>query len=170
MLCSVVRREEICHQKRGEIVYMDDDASFDSSERFLEMTVDIVAAYVSNHVVPMADIGSLITDVHSALQRVVSRAPCQDNVQPERLKPAVPIRKSIENGCLYCLEDGMQFKSLKRHLKTHHNMTPDEYRIKWNLASDYPMVSREYATTRSKLAKNMGLGRGRKKRVLTSKV
>ncbi|MEG8099072.1 MucR family transcriptional regulator [Candidatus Liberibacter brunswickensis] len=149
---------------------MDDDTIFDSSDKFLELTVDIVAAYVGNHVVPMDDIGGLITDVHSALKGITSSSPCQDSVQPERLKPAVPIRKSIEDGCLYCLEDGMQFKSLKRHLKTHHNMTPDEYRIKWNLSSDYPMVSREYATTRSKLAKNMGLGRGRRNRVSNSKI
>ncbi|WP_354688093.1 MucR family transcriptional regulator [Candidatus Liberibacter africanus] len=149
---------------------MDDDATFDSSEKFLALTSNIVSAYVGNHVVPIAEIRSLITDVHSALRGIISCMPCQDSVQPERLKPAVPIRKSIENGCLYCLEDGMQFKSLKRHLKTHHNMTPDEYRVKWNLSSDYPMVSREYATTRSKLAKNMGLGRGRKKRILSSKM
>ncbi|ADR52006.1 Transcriptional regulatory protein MucR [Candidatus Liberibacter solanacearum] len=143
---------------------MDDDATFDGSEKILEMTVNIVAAYVGNHVVPMGDIGSLVADVHTVLRNLISHNPGQDNLPTERLKPAVPIRKSIENGLLYCLEDGMKFKSLKRHLMTHHNMTPEEYRIKWNLASDYPMVSREYANTRSKLAKNMGLGRGRKKR------
>ncbi|MBL0848717.1 MAG: transcriptional regulator [Candidatus Liberibacter ctenarytainae] len=144
---------------------MDDDAIVDGSERILEMTVDIVAAYVGNHVVPMADIGCLISDVHSVLRSTILRDSCQENTAvTEKPKPAVPIRKSIEDGRLYCLEDGMKFKSLKRHLMTHHNMTPEEYRIKWNLASDYPMVSRDYANARSKLAKNMGLGRSRKKR------
>ncbi|MBY7649097.1 MAG: transcriptional regulator [Candidatus Liberibacter europaeus] len=142
---------------------MDDDSTVDGSYRLLEMTVDIVAAYVGNHVVPMSDIGCLITDVHSVLKNTASRDCGTESVVNEKLKPAVPIRKSIEDGRLYCLEDGMKFKSLKRHLMTHHNMTPEEYRIKWNLASDYPMVSRDYANARSKLAKNMGLGRSRKK-------
>ncbi|AHA27551.1 MucR family transcriptional regulator [Candidatus Liberibacter americanus] len=143
---------------------MDDDSTVDGSEKLLEMTVDIVSAYMGNHVVPITEIGSLISDVYSVLRDTSSQGFCNELVVTEKPKPAVPIRKSIEDGRLYCLEDGMKFKSLKRHLMTHHNMTPEEYRIKWNLASDYPMVSRDYANARSKLAKNMGLGRGRRKR------
>ncbi|MBA5724552.1 MucR family transcriptional regulator [Candidatus Liberibacter sp.] len=143
---------------------MNKNSVVDGSEKLLEMTVDIVSAYVGNHVVPMSEIGCLITDVYSVLNSAISQDSCQEALIVEKPKPAVPIRKSVEDGRLYCLEDGMKFKSLKRHLMTHHNMTPEEYRIKWNLGSDYPMVSRDYANARSKLAKNMGLGRSRKKK------
>jgi predicted transcriptional regulator len=127
----------------------------------VELTADIVAAYVSNHVVPVGDLSNLITDVHSALSNTSSPAPVAAPV--EKPKPPVPIKKSIEEDYLICLEDGMKFKSLKRHLMTHYNMTPEEYREKWGLPSDYPMVAPAYAEARSRLAKEMGLGQRRKR-------
>lgn len=128
----------------------------------VELTADIVAAYVSNHVVPVSDLSNLISDVHSALSNTSSPAPVVTAV--EKPKPPVPIKKSVHNDYIICLEDGMKFKSLKRHLMTHYGMTPEEYREKWELPADYPMVAPAYAEARSRLAKQMGLGQGRKKR------
>jgi predicted transcriptional regulator len=127
----------------------------------VELTADIVAAYVSNHVVPVGDLSNLISDIHTALSNTTSPAPAPAAV--EKPKPPVPIRKSIEDDYLICLEDGQKFKSLKRHLMTHYNMTPEEYREKWGLPSDYPMVAPAYAEARSRLAKEMGLGQRRKR-------
>jgi predicted transcriptional regulator len=127
----------------------------------VELTADIVAAYVSNHVVPIGDLGTLISDVHTALSTTSAPAPAATVV--EKPKPPVPIKKSIEEDYLICLEDGQKFKSLKRHLMTHYNMTPEEYREKWGLPSDYPMVAPAYAEARSRLAKQMGLGQRRKR-------
>ena len=127
----------------------------------VELTADIVAAYVSNHVVPVGDLSNLIADVHSALSNTTSPVPQPAAV--EKPKPPVPIRKSIEDDYLICLEDGQKFKSLKRHLMTHYNMTPEEYREKWGLPADYPMVAPAYAEARSRLAKEMGLGQRRKR-------
>jgi predicted transcriptional regulator len=127
----------------------------------VELTADIVAAYVSNHVVPVGDLSGLIADVHTALSGTSSPTPVVAVV--EKPKPPVPIKKSIEDDYLICLEDGMKFKSLKRHLMTHYNMTPEEYREKWGLPSDYPMVAPAYAEARSRLAKEMGLGQRRKR-------
>lgn len=132
----------------------------DESE-FIELTADIVSAYVSNNSVPASDLPSLIADVHAALNRVVGGAA---PVMPaEAPKPAIPVKKSITADYLICLEDGKKFKSLKRHLRTRYDMTPEQYRTKWNLASDYPMVAPNYAAARSELAKNMGLGQQRRK-------
>ena len=128
---------------------------------FIELTADIVSAYVSNHVVQVGDLTVLISDVHSALSNTSSPAPVAAAV--EKPKPPVPIRKSIEDDYLICLEDGQKFKSLKRHLMTHYNMTPEEYREKWGLPADYPMVAPAYAEARSRLAKEMGLGQRRKR-------
>lgn len=127
----------------------------------VELTADIVAAYVSNHVVQVADLTTLISDVHAALSNTSSPAPVVTAV--EKPKPPVPIKKSIEDDYLICLEDGQKFKSLKRHLMTHYNMTPEEYREKWGLPADYPMVAPAYAEARSRLAKEMGLGQRRKR-------
>ncbi|RWX76047.1 transcriptional regulator [Neorhizobium lilium] len=132
-----------------------------SPDLLVELTADIVAAYVSNHVVPVGDLSNLISDVHSALSNTSSPAPVAAPV--EKPKPPVPIKKSIEDDYLICLEDGMKFKSLKRHLMTHYNMTPEEYREKWGLPADYPMVAPAYAEARSRLAKEMGLGQRRKR-------
>ncbi|AXV14747.1 transcriptional regulator [Neorhizobium sp. SOG26] len=131
------------------------------TDLLVELTADIVAAYVSNHVVPVADLSNLISDVHGALSNTSSPAPVVTST--EKPKPPVPIKKSIEDDYLICLEDGQKFKSLKRHLMTHYNMTPEEYREKWGLPADYPMVAPAYAEARSRLAKEMGLGQRRKR-------
>ena len=129
---------------------------------FIELTADIVSAYVSNNSVPAADLPALIGDVHSALSRVISGA--APVVPTEAPKPAIPVKKSITADYLVCLEDGKKFKSLKRHLRTQYNMSPEEYREKWGLPADYPMVAPNYAQARSALAKQMGLGQQRRKR------
>jgi predicted transcriptional regulator len=116
---------------------------------------------VSNNTVPASDISVLISQVHSALLRVSNG---QGEVVSETLKPAVAVKKSITPEFLICLEDGKKFKSLKRHLRTQYNMTPEHYREKWGLAPDYPMVAPKYAEARSQLAKQMGLGQQRRRR------
>lgn len=126
----------------------------------VELTADIVAAYVSNHVVPVTDLPSLIADVHGALNNTTS--PIAVAVNSEKQKPAVSVRKSIQDDHLVCLECGGSFKSLKRHLMTHHGVSPEDYREKWDLPADYPMVAPAYAEARSRLAKEMGLGQRRK--------
>jgi predicted transcriptional regulator len=129
---------------------------------FIELTADIVSAYVSNNSVPASDLPALISEVHSALSRVIGGvAPV---VQVEAPKPAIPVKKSITADYLICLEDGKKFKSLKRHLRTQYNMSPEQYREKWGLPPDYPMVAPNYAEARSQLAKKMGLGQQRRKR------
>ncbi|QEE47087.1 transcriptional regulator [Rhizobium sp. WL3] len=132
-----------------------------SQQLLVELTADIVSAYVSNHMVQVSDLTTLIADVHQALNSTASPTPVPAVV--EKPKPPVPIRKSIEDDYLICLEDGQKFKSLKRHLMTHYNMTPEEYREKWGLPADYPMVAPAYAEARSRLAKEMGLGQRRKR-------
>ena len=128
---------------------------------FIELAADIVSAYVSNNSVSVNDLASLIGDVHSALQRVSSGVV---EAPSEPAKPAVSVKKSITNDYLVCLEDGKKFKSLKRHLRTQYNMSPEQYREKWALPADYPMVAPNYAAARSRLAKEMGLGQQRRKR------
>jgi predicted transcriptional regulator len=128
---------------------------------YIELTAEIVSAYVSNNPVPAADMPSLINQVHSALVRVTGG---HSDVQPEPLKPAVSVKKSITPDHIVCLEDGKKFKSLKRHLRTQYNMTPEQYRDKWGLPPDYPMVAPNYAAARSQLAKQMGLGQQRRRR------
>jgi predicted transcriptional regulator len=129
----------------------------EKSSNYIELTADIVSAYVSNNTVPASDISVLISQVHSALLRVSNG---QGEVVSETLKPAVAVKKSITPEFLICLEDGKKFKSLKRHLRTQYNMTPEHYREKWGLAPDYPMVAPAYAERRSAFAKQIGLGRG----------
>lgn len=129
---------------------------------FIELTAEIVSAYVSNNTVSAAEIPGLISQVHAALSRV-SGKPGESPAEP--LKPAVSVKKSITPEHIVCLEDGKKFKSLKRHLRTQYNMTPEQYREKWNLGADYPMVAPNYAAARSQLAKQMGLGQQRRRRV-----
>jgi MucR family transcriptional regulator, transcriptional regulator of exopolysaccharide biosynthesis len=126
----------------------------------IELAADIVSAYVSNNTVPTNDLAALIGDVHQALVKASTGA-----AEPvkEELKPAVPIRRSVTPDHIVCLEDGKKFKSLKRHLRTHYDLSPEEYREKWGLAPDYPMVAPNYAAARSQLAKKMGLGQRRKR-------
>jgi predicted transcriptional regulator len=128
----------------------------DKSE-IIEMTADIVAAYVGANSVAAADLPSLIQSVHRALTGVAAGT---DVAEATPREPAVPVKKSITPEYLVCLEDGRKFKSLKRHLRTKYNMSPEDYRAKWGLPKDYPMVAPSYAKARSELAKQMGLGQG----------
>jgi predicted transcriptional regulator len=132
-----------------------------SGGAFIKLTADIVSAYVSNNSVPSADLPALIGQVHSALSRVSSG---QSDGITEPPKPAISVKKSITPDHIVCLEDGKKFKSLKRHLRTQYNMTPEQYREKWGLPPDYPMVAPNYAAARSHLAKQMGLGQQRRRR------
>lgn len=131
------------------------------SDSLLELTADVVAAYVSNNPVPVSELPGLIAEIHAALGRIggaVEAAPV------EKQKPAVNPKKSVGDDYIICLEDGKKFKSLKRHLMTHFGLSPEAYREKWGLEPNYPMVAPNYATARSNLAKSMGLGRKRKKK------
>lgn len=128
---------------------------------YIGLTAEIVSAYVSNNTVQAADIPALIGHIHAALLRISSG---QGEASSEPLKPAVAVKRSIMPDHIVCLEDGKKFKSLKRHLRTHYNMTPEQYREKWGLPPDYPMVAPNYAEVRSKLAKQMGLGQQRRRR------
>jgi predicted transcriptional regulator len=128
-----------------------------AEEELLRMTADLVAAYVGNNTLPTAQLGDVINAVYSSLKSLEGPVA---QVQPEPLKPAVPIRKSVTAEFIICLEDGKKLKMLKRHLRSTYNMTPDEYRAKWGLAPDYPMVAPNYAQRRSEFAKKIGLGRG----------
>ena len=143
--------------RRGDFDVMDDASNAD----FIGLTAEIVSAYVSNNTVASSDIPALISQVHSALLRVSSG---QGEAASEPLKPAVPVKRSINPDFIVCLEDGKKFKSLKRHLRTQYGMTPEQYREKWSLPADYPMVAPNYAAARSRLAKQMGLGQQRRRR------
>ena len=131
------------------------------STPFLELTADIVSAYVSNNTVAASEIPDLISQVHRALLRVCGGA---TELPAEAVKPAVSVKRSVTPEYIVCLEDGKKFKSLKRHLRTQYNMTPEQYREKWNLPPEYPMVAPNYAAARSQLAKQMGLGQQRARR------
>ncbi|MEO6580783.1 MAG: MucR family transcriptional regulator [Sphingomicrobium sp.] len=134
---------------------MADESDYDT---LLTLTADIVAAHVSNNSVAVNDLPNLINNVHGALSSLSGRA------APEaKLEPKVPIRSSIKPDYIVCLEDGKRLKMLKRHLMTHYQMTPDQYRQKWGLNSDYPMVAPNYAEQRRTLAKAIGLGTKRRK-------
>ncbi len=132
-----------------------DSLQSDMGETLITLTSDIVAAHVSNNSVSVDDIPALITNVYGALAGLGQAAPAPE-VRPE---PAVSIRASIKPDYVVCLEDGKKLKMLKRHLMTHYNLTPDQYRTRWNLPSDYPMVAPNYAEKRRELAKKIGLGR-----------
>jgi predicted transcriptional regulator len=127
-----------------------------AEEELLRMTTDVVAAYVRNNRLPTAQLAEVINAVYSSLKSLEGQVA---QVQPEPLKPAIPIRKSVTPEFLICLEDGKKLKMLKRHLRSTYNMTPDEYRSKWGLSPDYPMVAPNYAERRSEFAKKIGLGR-----------
>ena len=130
-----------------------------SNEFLLELTAEVVSAYVGNNAVAASDMGNVIRDVFSSLK---SAAGEPEQPVAEKPKPAVSVRKSLGHDYLICLEDGKKFKSLKRHLKTHYNLSPEQYREKWGLAADYPMVAPAYAERRSQLAREMGLGQKRR--------
>ena len=126
----------------------------------IELAAEIVSAYVSNNSVPASELPGLINEVFVALTRVGT--PIAE-VASEPLKPAVSVKKSVNTDYIICLEDGKKFKSLKRHLRTQYNMSPEQYREKWGLPADYPMVAPNYAAARSRLAKEMGLGQQRRR-------
>ena len=132
--------------------------SMENRDATIEMTADIVSAYVGNNSVSVTDLPTIIASVHRALTGVSGGVEAPVEQAPK--EPAVPVKKSIAPDFLVCLEDGRKFKSLKRHLRTKYNMSPEEYRAKWGLAKDYPMVAPNYAKARSDLAKQMGLGQG----------
>ena len=125
----------------------------------VELTAEIISAYVSNNTVVASDLPAIIGDVHEALSKASQRI---GQTEREELRPAVALKKSVTPDYIVCLEDGKKFKSLKRHLRSHYNMSPEQYREKWNLPADYPMVAPNYAEARSSLAKRMGLGQRRK--------
>ena len=140
---------------------MDEQNIVESGDDMLvTLTADVVAAYVSNNSIRASEIPALIADVHMAFSRAGAVAQPEPTV--EKPKPAVSPKRSITDDYIICLEDGKKFKSLKRHLMTHYNMTPEQYREKWDLDPNYPMVAPNYAAARSNLAKKMGLGRKRK--------
>ncbi len=126
----------------------------------LGYTVEIVSSYVSNNELPATELSKLIADTHMALSRVVLN---HTPIERDELKPAVSVKRSVTADYIVCLEDGKKFKSLKRHLRTHYNLSPEEYREKWGLPPDYPMVAPNYAAARSNLAKKMGLGTRRER-------
>ena len=132
----------------------------------LRMTTDVVAAYVGNNTLPTAQLAEVINVVYSSLRSLEGQVA---QARPEPLRPAVPIRKSVTSEFLICLEDGKKLKMLKRHLRSTYNMTPDEYRSKWGLAPDYPMVAPNYAERRSEFAKKIGLGRGTSRQAARAK-
>ena len=137
----------------------------ETAEMLITLTADIVAAHVSNNSVAVSDVATLISNVHHALAGL-----SDGGVVAELQEPAVPIKSSIKRDYIVCLDDGKKLKMLKRHLMTHYGMTPNDYRAKWGLPADYPMVAPAYAETRRLLAKKIGLGRapgsGRKKKVV----
>ena len=125
------------------------------SPELVNITATIVAAYVSNNSISSSDLPTLIAETHAALSRAAGRAA---PVERDESKPKIAVKKSVMPDHIVCLEDGKKFKSLKRHLRTHYNLSPEEYREKWGLPHDYPMVAPNYARARSDLAKKMGLG------------
>ena len=130
-----------------------------AEDMLLTLTADIVAAHVSNNSVAVNDLPVLIQNIHAALNGISGKASAPEP-KPE---PKVPIRSSVKPDYIVCLEDGKRLKMLKRHLMTHYNLTPDQYRQKWGLAADYPMVAPNYAEQRRTLAKKIGLGTKRKR-------
>jgi predicted transcriptional regulator len=152
---AVVDPEGVSQQELGAMT------ESTSIGNYIELTADIVSAYVSNNTVSAGEMPALINQVHQALIRVGGG---HHDIPAEPLKPAIAVKRSITPDYIICLEDGKKFKSLKRHLRTQYGMTPEQYREKWGLPADYPMVAPNYAAARSQLAKQMGLGQQRRRR------
>ena len=129
---------------------------------YVALAAEVVSAFVGHNSLPVSELPGLITSVHAALIKISGGTSAPSAAEPEVLTPAVPVRKSVTPDYIVCLDDGRKFKSLKRHLASL-GMTPDQYRAKWGLAADYPMVASNYAATRSALAKKIGLGQNRKR-------
>jgi predicted transcriptional regulator len=142
-------------------------AEHTSTERggLVGMTADVVAAYVAQNTLPSTELPGLIQQIHATLQQVASGT---QHIADQPSTPAVPVKKSVTKDYIICLEDGKRFKSLKRHLRSSFNLSPEEYRKKWGLPYDYPMVAPNYAHTRSELAKSMGLGNLRQRAKLAA--
>ncbi len=133
-----------------------------SKEQLLEMTTEIVSAYIGNNTIAAGELNELIVSIHDSLHNLTTGSV---EVEPEPIKPAVPVRRSVTPDYLICLEDGKRLKMLKRHLRTTYGLSPDDYRAKWGLPADYPMVAPNYAQQRSEFAKKIGLGKvGQEKR------
>ena len=132
-----------------------------NTPNYIELAADLVSAFVSKNSVPAAELPALIGSVHQALTKVASGS-TQQLAEEQKKAPAVSVKKSVQPDYIVCLEDGKRFKSLKRHLRTVYDLTPDQYRAKWGLAHDYPMVAPNYAAARSELAKQLGLGQKRR--------
>ena len=137
------------------------DIQGQKSDDILRLATEIVAAYVSNNPIPVSEVPAMIKSVHGTLGSLVGVS--QGEVQTAQ-RPAIPVKRSITPDYIVCLEDGKKLKMLKRYLRSNFNMTPEEYRAKWGLPADYPMVAPNYAQARSQLAKQMGLGQQRRKR------
>lgn len=135
-------------------------SDIENSTDFVELTVDIVSAYVSNNPVPPAELAQLIARIHSALTQI-GTGQIEAKISAAPPQPAISIKKSVTADHIVCLEDGRTFKSLKRHLRAKYDMSPEQYRAKWGLPPDYPMVAPNYAKARSDLAKAIGLGQTR---------
>ena len=134
-------------------------------DEILRLTVDVTVSYLNNNALPASEVPNFMQLIHSSLTKLSSNEKVEETQQ---LKPAVSIRKSITDKHLVCLEDGKQLKMLKRHLRTAYNLSPEEYRAKWNLPSDYPMVAPGYAAQRSAFAKKIGLGKSARNQNLPS--
>lgn len=135
------------------------DAYFSKETRvdpIIPIAASLVSSYVSNNSLPAAELPDFISTIYSSIKAISDGIP---DARPDEVKAAVPVRKSVTPDFIICLEDGRRFKSLKRHIGTQYGLTPDQYRTKWSLPSNYPMVAPNYSATRSKLAKSMGLGR-----------
>jgi len=139
----------------------EEEKNASSKTEMLRITVDIVSAYVGNNSVPTAQVPEVINSIYASLSALGDA----NSAPAETLRPAVPVRRSITPDYLICLEDGKQLKMLKRHLRTVYGLSPEEYRVKWGLAPDYPMVAPNYAKQRSNLAKQIGLGRKKGEKV-----
>ena len=135
---------------------VDADTAAESNISTAELSAEIVSAYVSHNTIGAAEVPKLIADVYGTLASLQSNSAAPP---PEELHPAVPVRKSVTADYIICLEDGRKFKSLKRHLRTQYNLTPEQYREKWGLPASYPMVAPTYSQARSSLARASGLGR-----------
>ena len=135
----------------------DDDVRREASGNTLQMTTDIVASFVANNRITLEQLTDLIRSVHRTMDALSLG---QDEKVSEKLRPAIAVNKSVQDDFIVCLEDGKKLKMLKRYLRSTYNMSPDEYRKKWGLAADYPMVAPSYAARRSEFAKRIGLGRG----------
>lgn len=154
MLCNLQAGQQAPAKQSGPVHFGEAMESAQHND-LVALTAEIVSAYVSNNPVGAAELPGLIGDVHAALARASTGV---EPAEREDSKPAVAIKRSVTPDYIICLEDGKKFKSLKRHLRTHYKLTPDEYRAKWGLPHDYPMVAPNYAAARSQLAKKMGLG------------